>query len=70
MSGVSSNVAARVVVAEPIGEVPGDVAENVDARDVHRAERRALWPADGRAGDRVDLLDRVLPRLEHAKRAA
>jgi hypothetical protein len=41
-----------------------DVREDVHARDVHRAERRALRPADRRTGDRVDLLDRVIAGLE------
>ena len=32
--------------------------EHVEPGDVHRPERRALRPADGRPGDRVDLFDR------------
>ena len=44
-----------------------DVREHVDAGDVHRAERGALRPAERRAGDRVDLLDRVSAGLERAQ---
>ena len=46
--------------AQALGEVARDVRQHVDARDVHRPERRALRAADRRTGDRVDLLDRVL----------
>ena len=42
--------------------------QDVDARDVHRAERRAFRPAERRSGDRVDLLDRVVTRRERAQR--
>ena len=46
--------------------------QHVDAGDVHRAERRAAGTAERGAGDRVDLLDRVLAageRLERARHA-
>ena len=45
-----------------------DVAEHVDAGDVHGAERGALRPADRRSRDRVDLLDRILAGFERAQR--
>ena len=41
--------------------------EDVEPCDVHRAERRALRPAECGAGDGVDLLDRVRPRFERAQ---
>ena len=52
--------ATRSLAAQPLGEVARHVREHVDAGDVQRPERRALRPADRRAGDRVDLFDRVL----------
>ena len=54
-------------IVKPLGQIPRDVGEHVDAGDVHRAERRALRPADRRTGDRVDLFDGVLARLERAQ---
>ena len=49
-----------------------DVREDVDAGEIERPERGALRPSERRAGDRVDLLDRVgagldlLEDLHHA----
>ena len=51
---------ARRRRGKPLGQVARHVREDVDAGDVHRAERRALRPAERRAGDRVDLFDREL----------
>ena len=33
------------------------MAEHIEAGDVHRAERGALWSSERRAGDGVDVLD-------------
>ncbi len=38
-------------------QVLRDVNEDVDARKIHRPERRALRPPERRAGDRVNLFD-------------
>ena len=54
------------------GEIVGDVHEDVEPRDVDCAERRALWPADRGACDRVDFLDCIGPvgeSLENAHEA-
>ena len=49
-------------VVETLGEVGRDVREDVETRDVERAERRGAGPADGRTRDGVDFLDGVVAR--------
>ena len=43
--------------------------QDVDAGDIHRAERRALGASDRRSADRVDLFDRELPGDQELERA-
>jgi hypothetical protein len=43
------------------------VAEDVDTRDIHRAEGGALRPSECRPRHRVDLLDGVFARFERAQ---
>jgi hypothetical protein len=45
-------------------QIRGNVANDVQAGDIHRAECGALWPPECRPGDCVDFLDRVLARLQ------
>jgi hypothetical protein len=46
-------------IRQPFGEVADHVRQDVDAREIQRAERGALRPSDRRPVDRVDLFDRV-----------
>ena len=55
------------VIGKPVAEVPQDMAEDVDAGDVHRAERRALGAAQRGTGHRIDLFDRVLAGFERTE---
>src|SRR5204863_6104903 len=45
-------------------QVPHDVTEHVEARDIHRPERRALRTAKRGTGDGINLLDRERSVLE------
>ena len=53
---------------EPGDEVGGDVGQDVDPRDVHGAERRALRPPDGGTGHGIDFFDGVAPVRELLER--
>ncbi len=64
MNAGSVNAARASVIRKPLVQVANHVGEDVEAGEIERAERGALRPADRRAGDLVDLLNRVGPLLE------
>ena len=56
------------VARQALVQVAHHVREHVDARDIHRPERRASGTAQRRAGDRIDLFDGVLAAGERIER--
>src|SRR5262249_27936240 len=53
-----------IVAAGATDDVARNLSEDVDAGNVHGPERRAARAAQYRSGDGINLLDRVLARLE------